>query len=108
MFYDGRNHLPLFTGAVERGLPLTVGVQRYYPHLRQYGGDFAMPLRWFTVKAEAAYYQSRTANMDEFVLYVVQLERTVGEWTFVGGYAGEAVTKSTGNRLQSHDGRRCI
>jgi ribosome-binding ATPase YchF (GTP1/OBG family) len=40
------------------------------------------------VKAEAAYYGSKTSNMDEFVLYVVQLERIVGEWTFVGGYAG--------------------
>jgi hypothetical protein len=99
MFYEGHNHLPLFTGEVARFVPLTLAARSYYPQLRQYGSDFAMPLRWFTVKAEAAYYTSRTRNMDEFVLYVLQLERIAGEWTFVGGYAGEAVTESTGNRL---------
>src|SRR5205823_9945691 len=30
---------------------------------------------------------------DEYALYVVQLERQVGEWFFVGGYAGEAITR---------------
>jgi hypothetical protein len=100
MFYEGRNHLPLFAGGVERLFPSpVVGVQRYFPHLRQYGGDIAVPLRWFTVKSEAAYYRSNTKDMDEFALYVVQVERIAGEWTFVGGYAGEAVTKSTGNQL---------
>jgi hypothetical protein len=34
------------------------------------------------------------------VLYVIQLERQVREWSFVGGYAGEGVTRSTGNPLQ--------
>ena len=29
---------------------------------------------------------------DEYVLYVVQLERQTGEWVIVAGYAGEAVT----------------
>jgi hypothetical protein len=100
LFYEGHNHLPLFEGNVVSFIPsLTVAANRYYPHLRQYGGDFAMPLRWFTVKAESAYYSSRTRDMDEFVLYVLQLERIAGEWTFVGGYAGEAVTYTTGNRL---------
>ena len=99
MIYEGRNHLPLFNGNLERVSPLTIGVERYFPHLRQYGGDVVVPLRWFTVKSEAAYYQSKTRDMDEFVLYVIQLERIVGEWTFVGGYAGEAVTQTTGNRL---------
>ncbi len=100
LFYDGHNHLPLFEGNIVGFLPrVTVAASRYYPRLRQYGGDFAAPLRWFTLKAEAAYYGSKTRNMDEFILYVVQLERIAGEWTFVGGYAGEAVTQSTGNRL---------
>lgn len=57
-----------------------------------YGGDAAMPLRWFTVKGEAAWFGSSTRTADEYVLYVVQLERQVGEWVFVGGYAGENVT----------------
>ena len=33
---------------------------------------------------------------DEYVLYVVQLERQTGEWVFVGGYAGEVVTDASG------------
>lgn len=100
LFYEGHNHLPLFEGNVIGLAPvLTVAAARYYPHLRQYGGDFAMPLRWFTVKAESAYYTSRNKDMDQFVIYVLQLERIAGEWTFVGGYAGEAVTRTTGNRL---------
>ena len=96
-FFNGNNYLPLFaaefTGA---GIP----VQRYYPRLRLYGADTAVPLRWLTVKGEAAYFTSSTPNTDEYVLYVLQLERQVREWTFVGGYAGEAVTRSTGNPLQ--------
>ncbi|MBS1831315.1 MAG: hypothetical protein JST65_01300 [Acidobacteria bacterium] len=99
MFYEGHNHLPLFEGKPVSFAPVTVAAQRYYPHLRQYGADFAAPLRWFTVKAESAYYTSKTRDTDEFLLYVVQLERLVGEWTFVGGYAGEVVTKATGNQL---------
>jgi hypothetical protein len=67
--------------------------QRYYARMRMYGGDVAVPLRWFTVKGEGAWFQSSTKTADEYALYVIQLERMSGEWTFVGGYAGEAVTK---------------
>jgi hypothetical protein len=59
-----------------------------------YGADFAMPGRWFTVKAETAYVTSTSMVADEYVLYVVQLERQRGEWLFVGGYAGEALTRA--------------
>jgi hypothetical protein len=31
--------------------------------------------------------------VDEYALYVLQLERQAGEWFFVGGYAGEAITR---------------
>ena len=89
MFYEGFNHLPLIEGALEGR---RVGLRRYYPHLRLYGGDFAVPLRWFSVKAEAAHFTSRDRAFDEFVQYVVQVERIAGEWVFVGGYAGEVVT----------------
>ena len=101
-FFDGFNNLPLFDAipSPQVGLPASVGVQRHYPQLRLYGGDAAVPLPWLTVKGEAAYFTSSTANTDEYVLYVVQLERQVKEWTFVGGYAGEGVTRSTGNPLQ--------
>lgn len=86
-FYDGHNHLPLID-------PLMF--QRYYANMRMYGGDVAVPLRWFTVKGEAAYFTSSTKTADEYALYVIQLERMSGEWTFVGGYAGEAVTRRRG------------
>ena len=92
VFFDGFHYLPLIDA---RPLPdpLAVEVQRYYPQLRLYGGDAAVPLRWFTVKAEGAWFGSRTLTADEYFLYVVQLERTAGEWFFIGGYSGEAVTQ---------------
>ncbi|PYQ80952.1 MAG: hypothetical protein DMG03_21185, partial [Acidobacteria bacterium] len=34
---------------------------------------------------------------DEYILYVVQIERQTGEWLLVGGYAGEAVTEPRGS-----------
>jgi hypothetical protein len=58
-----------------------------------------MPTPWFTLKAEAAYFTSPDqgsaaggVQADEYILYVVQLERQTGEWLIVGGYAGEAIT----------------
>jgi hypothetical protein len=98
-FFDGRNNLPLFNAAFDP-LANAVALRRYYPALRLYGGDVAVPLSWITVKSEAAYFTSSTPNTDEYVLYVIQLERQVREWSFVGGYAGEGVTRSTGNPLQ--------
>ena len=43
-------------------------------------------------KGEAAYSRSDTPATDDYVLYVIQLERLSGEWNFSGGYAGEVVT----------------
>jgi hypothetical protein len=63
-----------------------------FPSIRTYGVDAAMPTRWFTIKGEAAYFTSATRDADEYVLYVVQLERQSGEWMLVAGYAGETVT----------------
>lgn len=94
-FFDGFNNLPLFSAVVSSA----VTVQRYYPELRLYGADAAVPLPWFTVKGEAAYFTSSTPNTDEYALYVIQLERQWKEWSFVGGYAGEVVTR-TGTPLQ--------
>ncbi|MEO8025657.1 MAG: hypothetical protein ABI823_04265 [Bryobacteraceae bacterium] len=97
-FFEGYNHLPLYSYALTPTfnggqLGVQVNFQRFFPKLRLYGGDFAMPLRWFTVKSEAAYFTTSTPQADEYLLYVVQLERTVKEWVFAGGYAGEAVTQ---------------
>lgn len=58
------------------------------------GGDAAFPLRWLTLKGEAAHFSSSDRRADRYVLYVIQLERQAGEWFFVGGYAGEVVTEN--------------
>jgi len=90
-FYDGHNHLPLIDARTSQWFD-GVSVQRYYPQLRLYGADLAIPLPWLTIKGETAYFTSTTKQQDEYVLYVIQLERQTGEWSFVGGYAGEVVT----------------
>lgn len=59
-----------------------------------------MPLAWFTVKGEAAYFTSSTPGSQEYVLYVVQVERLVREWSFVGGYAGSVSTREPATPLQ--------
>ena len=84
-FFDGFNHLP----TIDRGL--------IYPAIRMYGADAAAPTRWLTIKAEAAYFTSSSIAADEYILYVVQIERQTGEWVLVGGYAGEAVTERRGS-----------
>jgi len=89
-FFDGFNHLPdvSITSGPD---PFELDVKEIYPPIRSYGGDTAVPLRWLTVKGEAAYVTSRSS--DEYLLYVVQLERQTGEWVLVGGYAGEVVAQ---------------
>lgn len=91
-FFDGDNHLPTVDVSV-RPAPLELDVARIYPAIRSYGADAAVPLRWMTIKAETAYVTSPSPDADEYVLYVVQLERQIGEWVLVGGYAGEVVTE---------------
>lgn len=88
--YDGWQHLPLFDA--QPALSAALELSRFYTQLRTYGADAAVPLPWFTLKAEAAWFRSSSQQADEFVLYVVQAERQSGEWLFVGGYAGEAIT----------------
>jgi hypothetical protein len=89
-FYDGFNHLPNLAATIVG--PAAVEIARTYPAIRMYGGDAAVPTRWFTLKGEAAYFTSSSPATDQYVLYVVQLERQTGEWSIVGGYAGEAIT----------------
>jgi len=106
-FFDGFNHLPNIelsaivpastatSGAPgPRPLPAAVGLVRSFPTLRMYGADTAVPTPWVTLKGEVAYFETRTAQTDEFVLYVIQAERQTGEWLLLGGYAGEVVTSS--------------
>jgi hypothetical protein len=116
--YDGSNNLPNITPS---GAPADPGarhvpgtnlapsagvvlpVQISHPTLRMYGADAAIPTPWFTLKAEAGYFTTTTPATDEYVLYVVQLERQTGEWVFVGGYAGEVVTEQGGARSFAPD-----
>jgi hypothetical protein len=91
-YFDGFNHLPNIS-ITPGPSPFVVGIAKTYPELKSYGFDFAVPTGWLTLKAEAAYATSTTPNSDNYVLYVVQLERQTGEWMFVGGYAGEVVTE---------------
>jgi len=90
--YNGHDHLPLYDAQLALA-PFRVEARRFYPQLRMYGGDAAMPLRWVTVKAEAGYFTSSDRRSDEYGLWVVQLERQSGEWSFIGGYAGQVLTR---------------
>ena len=104
-FFNGFNHLPNIDATPTFNAELAehaekpsaadsslVVVRRLYPAIRTYGGDAAIPTKWFTIKGEAAYFTSATPMTDEYVLYVIQLERQAGEWAIVAGYAGEAIT----------------
>lgn len=99
-YFDGYQNLPSFDGRLRLGPNPSVAVTRVYPRLRLYGADAAVPLRWFTVKGEAAYLTSSTEGAEEYALYVIQLERFVGEWSFVGGFAGRNITRAAANPLQ--------
>ena len=92
-FFDGFNHLPDIEARLRADLT-TIDVARVHPSIRMYGGDIAVPTGWVTLKAEAAYVTSPPATSDEYVLYVVELERQTGEWLLDVGYAGEVVTQS--------------
>jgi hypothetical protein len=92
-FYDGFNHLPSFqSGFLVEPSSISIEVDRFYPKLRMFGADTAVPMRWLTFKTEGAYLSSNDPRVDKYVQYVVQLERQSGEWSFVGGYAGEVIT----------------
>ena len=99
-FFDGFQNLPSFDATLASSLPPQVALLRTYPRLRLYGGDFAVPLSWFTVKSEAAYLTSSTPGAEEYALYVVQVERLVREWSFMGGYAGSVTTRDPASPLQ--------
>jgi hypothetical protein len=98
-YFRGFNTLPLFDGRLDP-TALTLRVQRFYPNMRMYGGDAAVQLRWVTIKGEGGYFTTTTPNTQEYVLYVVQLERQLREWSFVGGYAGSILTNGPENVAQ--------
>jgi hypothetical protein len=90
--YDGINHLPLVN--VRPGVePFVLDVTRRFTGMWMVGGDAAKPFRWLTLKGEAGYFRSSDPAADNYVQYVIQAERQMGEWSLVGGYAGEVVTR---------------
>jgi hypothetical protein len=94
-YFDGYNHLPNLDVLV---LPDVSAVEltRVYPRLRSYGADLAIPLPWFSLKGEAAYFTAPSSASDEYVLYVVEVERQTGEWLLDFGYIGDVMTRSSG------------
>lgn len=89
--FDGFNHLPNIEVGIGR-LPAEIEIARHYPRLRSYGAEVEVLARLFTVKGETAYFASPERDTDEYLLYVVQIERQRGEWLIIAGYAGEVVT----------------
>jgi hypothetical protein len=97
-YFDGFNNLPLFDASFDPATA-TARAQRFYSSMRMYGVDAAIPLPWLTVKGEAGYFTSTTYGAQDYILYVLQVERQIREWSLVGGYAGEAVTAGAANAL---------
>jgi hypothetical protein len=105
-FFNGFNHLPNIDATLTAepaeiaektcsacsASSAVISLRRTYPAIRTYGADAAIPTPRFTIKGEAAYFTSSTPLTDEYVLYVLQVERQTGEWVIVAGYAGEAIT----------------
>jgi len=91
-YFDGNNHLPIIDTVVDPSSgPPVLALSQRFPRMRMAGADLAWPLRWFTLKAETGYFTAPDHDADEYLLYVIQLERQQGELSFVGGYAGETV-----------------
>ena len=96
-YFDGFNHLPVLLSTFVPDLP-AVAITRVFPDIRSVGADLAVPTPWFTLKTEAAYLKaasdtSESLDVDDYVLFVIQVERQTGEWVLIGGYAGEVVTR---------------
>lgn len=97
-FFDGMNHLPEIEVTVRPKEPV-IDLRRSYPRLRTYGGEVSVPTRYFTLKGEAAFFESPTSTSEEYVIYVIEAERQIGEWVLAAGYVGDVVT-TTGSGLQ--------
>jgi len=95
-FYNGFNTLPDIVtkpDLVPPGIPVAVSLYKQYREQRMYGADAAVPTKFFTVKGETGYFTTNTPGADEYVIYILQLERQTGEWVLAGGYAGQAITE---------------
>lgn len=101
-FFQGENHHPDIEAHFQ---PQTaeLAILRVHPSVRMYGGDIAIPGRWLTLKGEAAFVISTNETSDDYVLYVVEIERQIGEWLIDVGYAGEQVRESRVPRIFAPD-----
>jgi hypothetical protein len=88
-FFDGYNHLPRIDASLQS--PFEAVVLRRYPRIRTWGADAAVPSGPVLLKAEAAWFNAPNRDADDYLLYVVQVERQAAGWFLVGGYAGEWV-----------------
>jgi hypothetical protein len=100
-YFDGLNHLPnvdvqLRGDSTVGAMPSAIELTRVYPEIRMYGADAAIPTGWLTWKLEAAYVKSPSRATEEYVLYVIEAERQVGEWVLDMGYTGDVVTREQG------------
>jgi hypothetical protein len=91
-YFDGFNYLPRID-IVPNLAEARTELRRLYSPMRMAGADAAWPLPWFTLKGEAGYFWTTDPYADDYGTYVIQVERQQGEWLFVGGYAGEFVTR---------------
>ncbi|HEV2199871.1 MAG TPA: hypothetical protein VGR73_08610 [Bryobacteraceae bacterium] len=101
-YFRGHDYFPLLDAQFAHlpFAPPAVTAQRFYPQMQMAGGDAAVQFAWVTAKAEAGYFTSSTPGAQDYVLYVIQLERQVKEWSLVGGYAGDAVLSGAATPLQ--------
>lgn len=90
-YFRGHNSLPLFDGQFDPA-SFSVRAQRFYPALEMYGADAAVQLPWMVLKGESGYFKTTTPGAQEYLLYVIQVERQIKEWSLVGGYAGNVLT----------------
>jgi hypothetical protein len=93
-YFDGYNHLPGIDVRALGDRGATFALTRIFPRIRTYGADVAIPTGWLTFKGEAAYFVSPRNDFAEYGLYVAEIERQIGEWLFVAGYAGEILTSA--------------
>jgi hypothetical protein len=71
-----------------------IEITRTFPRLRMYAVDTAIPTRWLTFKAEWAYFAPPDHALRSYTLFVLEVERQLGEWLLTGGYAGETNAES--------------
>ena len=89
-WFRGNNHLPLLD-LIAVPQANAVAVKRRYPSMQSWGADLVAPLPWLAIKAEAGWFEPPDDDTDEYLLYVVQVERQHRDWLFIGGYVGEWV-----------------